>query len=372
MIGWGQLLLLVLVSRMAAVYSFPGSGMAGNGDFLLWEQLLGMVISLLLQAVLLLPSVRMRLQSSGEPGLRTEAQEKKGFSLFVFLADLLPLLALLFLAGQTAVDFADFLSVAFSPRTIPWLAALLLLAAGAYGAFLGIQGIARAGVLVFGAAVVGWLLLILAAFGKPFFWENALEAVRLREVTAGRSDNWSRVLQAAWQDFSHSGEILAAVVLYDRVRATKGGNFRTGLYGGLAARLVFLAFTASLTASVLGPYANMTAYPLHTLSAYLKLGVLERMDGVFLLLWGTSMTVRAGFLIFSAAVLLKGMIPAIRMESWISGVLSFLVSLGMIYGGKYLSMRQIEWPNWILPTVFAVSLLIFPLFQILQRRIKKE
>lgn len=329
MIGYGQLLMLFLLGRMFTLMTaVPFTRLEAGGPWMA-----GILLSTALQGLLLFPVILWARQHPGRSLFAPFEKNGKG-NLLLSLTGFV--LLLLLLAGRMA-DFSIYLKTTFSPGAGPLLTAVVLALVCGYGAYLGIQGIARAStvVLALGAAAVVFLAVI------------SIPKASLSRFAGAYGFHTPAVLQAALEDFSRSGEWLAAGVLLCRLRDPSA--VRKGGFGSLAGRLVLTEGVGLLLCVVLGGYAVASVsgvqYPFFALGQYLHPGDFMRLDGLYIMLWSLTAVLHISLLLWAASFLLEQLLQrpirrifwnTPRRKKWARLVCPVLTALG----GAGLSLLQ--------------------------------
>lgn len=297
-IGWGQLLLLLLMCRVFTLMTF-----SQHTDDVLTVRMTAAVISTAIQAVLLIPAVLLRDSV-------TRAAMGKSRAAGIFAA-FLYLLFFLFYTLNGVMRFRGFLSDRFFRDTggILWLA--ILLAVCAYCARLGTEALGRSGVLLFWLFAAALVIMTISSAGD-FDMTNLVFGEPV-------SDS---LFTAVLEDLSRNGEICAAVFLAGHVRS----RLRCGVYGLLASKLILIEAVILLITAVLGDFAAYTDYPFLTVGTFNGMGgggFIQRGDAFYLIVWTVTAVVNVSLFLHISAGLIEEMFPKFRFGVSVSAVIVF-------------------------------------------------
>ena len=143
-----------------------------------------------------------------------------------------------------------------------------VVAVAAYGAWRGLETIARAGACLCVLVLAGTALLFGTAAGR-FQWENLQP---LGDAPA---------LRGAAVFLSRTSLFAEMAVLLPYVRGRRGLGFALWSLG----TTVFVAALTLLLAGCLGPYAATQDFPVYTLASLSEVASLQRLEPVFAVLW---------------------------------------------------------------------------------------
>lgn len=299
-IGWGQLLLLLLMCRVFTLMTFSQH----TGDTLT-VRMTAAVISTAIQAVLLIPAVLLRDSV-------TRAAMGRSRAAGVFAA-VLYLLFFLFYTLGGVMRFRGFLSDRFFRDSggILWLA--VLLAVCAYCARLGTEALGRSGVLLFWLFAAALVIMTISSAGD-FDMTNLIFGEPV-------SDS---LFPAVAEDLSRNGEICAAVLLAGHVRS----GLRCGVYGLLASKLILIEAVILLITAVLGDFAMYTDYPFLTVGTFNGMdgGFIQRGDALYLIVWTVTAVVNVSLFLHISAELIEDIFPKFRFGASVSAAVVFLAA----------------------------------------------
>ncbi len=300
-IGWGQLLMLLFMCRVFTLMTFVPLIAEGRS---LTVQLEAAAVSVLIQAVLLIPAIALR-------GGVTEAaiKENKAFGI---TAAALYFIFFLFYSVNSLLHFQNFLSSGFFPtaEASVWIGILLIVCV--YCGCLGIEALGRSAVILFWLFIISLAVMTVSAAGN-------FDAAHL-SFGIKYSDE---LFPAVMDDLSRSGEICAAVFLAKNVSK----DLRRGIYGLLGAKLLLTAAVSVLIAAVLGDYAQYTDYPFLTVGAFGETGSLQRGDSLYLIVWTITAVINIALFLHILSGLMGEVFPRLKYRTLISAAAAFIVSL---------------------------------------------
>lgn len=193
----------------------------------------------------------------------------------------------LVIAALTAGSVARFLSRAFYGGSYGLLAVVLLLAAAAVAAWLGLEATARMGALLLAAALAGLGLLLAGSVGQG----------HLAYLPAPYADLPGTARLLAYSCFTNWELLLLPLLTPHCTKPMKKRAIAVwlGLCGGIQAALAVLAM------AVLGYYGAGQSWPVYALARCARLALAERMDALLMGVW-----VLLGFLRCTVALWLAG------------------------------------------------------------------
>lgn len=271
-ISAGQFAVILLVSRLVASMAFaPGTTQLTSGsDFF---------VSILMNAVglivLFLPTwwFNRHTHASGTLEYSYILFGKGGIGIA-----LLYMVFSLYILVVNAVQFIHFVSTSLSPDMPVWILCILVIAAGFWSTFYGLEAIGRGASVI---AVVVVLSVLIAAISlipefkwlyfPPLFYNG------VKPVMVGFLEEIPRTVEMA---------VIGILLPYIKGSATKSFFIWNGV---LCA--VMLIIQATIV-GVLGDFGGMVAFPYHTVITAAKTAVLERLDVVTTSVWVAALFVK--------------------------------------------------------------------------------
>ncbi len=181
-----------------------------------------------------------------------------------------------------------FLLDTVNPEFSAALAVAAVLAAALYGAFRGIETVARCAVCVFAVLLLGTALVAgITAFRfdpenlEPVFANGLSQTARGTALFLARTSIFADMA------------VLLPMVRGRKVKGFLGWAGGTALFGGI----FFL-----LLAGCLGPYASTQNFPVFTLSSITEVRSMQRLDAVFVGVWMMGLTVRTACDVYACRV----------------------------------------------------------------------
>lgn len=274
-ISWGQLMLLLFLTRLmhTMIYRFD--------DFTSGTPImLGLLVTTAVEAVVALPVV-LYYSSATQSPIRELAGEKSKWLGILYSA------YFAVIAGGTLALFAEFLHKEFTDTVSPVAAVILLAAVAAYCGILGIEGIARAGTVVFWLFAALFLLMASVNEGQ-FEWLN------IRPLVAGDGQIfWKYIVES----LSSAWWVPMLCILGEHLHR---GVWKAA-YGFLAMKTVIVEVLLLLVTLVLWRYIGVLGYPIFALGAYAKSDFIQRFDAINMLVWAINCTLVVSVYVFIAA-----------------------------------------------------------------------
>lgn len=242
----------------------------------------GAVLSCALQAILLVPVCM--ISSNAKPAPKAYRAVCAVFYLYLSVRTLTRLLAVL-----------EGIRVPVSSRP---LALCLLLLVCLYGAVVGLRALSRAGILLLGATIIAFVVLLVGAV--PDFSSA--------ELIAAGTDG---LLSAAWQDLCNSGGFVLCAALLMRQR-----HRTRAVYAALLAQLAAAAAVTILAIGVLGRLISVADHPFFMLCAFSQPFSVQRSDALFLLLYTALGAFAAAYPLSLAVEVCRVLFPRCKGAAW--------------------------------------------------------
>ena len=332
-----QLVAALSASQVFTLFTYVPSRQSVPGQVTL------LAIPLSAAACWLLAAPLLRMRRTCGPDLLAECG-RLGRPFAGAAALLLGLFCLLQAAGGCA-HFAFFMTSSVYQTASRWLFICVLLAVGGYAASLGAEAVFRAGSLLF-AFLLAVVVLMLAAL---------LPELHLRQLYNPLAQGWEPLARSTVRSAAQNAELVLLALLLPRCGPGRDGWRLAGLLGVTA--LFYELFTFA-TLTVLGDYARLRLFPLHTLATVAEASVLGRMDLLHIVLWSAVGFLRVTLYLYGAAVCLRrlaGRLPlgaavavcvlgagacalAIPRGVWDAGSPAALVALALLVAGLPLAV----------------------------------
>lgn len=312
-ISWGQFMALILLGR---IFTLMTCVPFMSEDYSAMTQMGAIAISTAIQAAMILPLLWLSKKYPEEDFFAII--RKKSISICIIVSSIYYLYAIL-TCIKAISHFMRFAETVFFPTVNPVIPALCFLAVCAYGAWLGVEAIARTASTVLFFFVAMAVIMCIALVGEA-------ELFRLypEEIINGQS-----LLTAVLDDFGRNGEILLAVFLLPNIR----GGLRKGFFGGLAGKVIILEVITVLIITALGGYVKTADFPLFSLGSYARTNASWRFDAVYLIVWTMTAAVYTGIFLAAAGKILRRTAVS-KTAHLISGAAVFLGCLVILLGGN--------------------------------------
>lgn len=350
-IGSGQFFCLLYVSHVLhIVMTTPGHQTAQGMEQLLWSVPLSAVGTVLLS----LPFWWMYHRYPGLGiGELSRALLGKGVAVVV-LAGYGGLF--LYHGAVSLVQYQIFVMDTMLPQVSVILLTTAVLATACYGAWMGIEALARAAGFFFVTILLSLLVIFYALFPKVS-WEH-FSPLRLQE---GR-----RIVETAGATLSWMVEIGTMAVIFPYVRGKVGRNL---IFWSVGEGLT-LALTAFLTVGVLGEYVSTQLFPFYAVASMAEIGSLRRQDALFVGIWTTGLYARTALLLVALSLCVRSL-GGEKAGRW-----ALLAGGGLLWVGSLLLLRfpqviQILSQRHIVGLAAVLLFLLVPLALLLFSLIKK-
>ena len=260
-ISAAQFFAVQFLIRVTMTIALDPSAIAGENPL---NTLLSYGLAMVLGAGLAVPVWLLHRQ----PGVAFGEQARQALGP---LGRVVGLFYILYFVAANALSLGAFLEL-LEERLHPEFPLVLILAAvvavAAYGAWRGLETIARTGACLCVLVLAGTALLFGTAAGR-FQWENLQP---LGDAPA---------LRGAAVFLSRTSLFAEMAVLLPYVRGRRGLGFALWSLG----TTVFVAALTLLLAGCLGPYAATQDFPVYTLASLSEVASLQRLEPVFAVLW---------------------------------------------------------------------------------------
>lgn len=338
-ISWGQLMLLLFLSRIMHTMIFRFSDFTSGTPIML-----GLVVTTVIEAVIALPAVLYYRNASQSPVRELAGKNSKwlGFLYSAYFT---------VIAGGTLALFAEFLRREFADTVSPVVAIVLLAAVAAYCGILGIEGIARAGTVIFWMFVALFFLMASVSEGH-FEWLN------IRPLIPG---DGKTLISYAVESLSSAWWIPMLCILGEHMRR---GAWKAA-YGFLALKLAIIELLLLLVTLVLWRYVGILGYPIFALGAYAKSDFIQRFDAINMLIWALNCALVVAVYIFISAK------PSGKTKS-ASVFFAALASAFAVYEYKRGIRYDEAWFMWFKFTGIVLLGIAIPTAALILRTVRKK
>ncbi len=277
-IGWGQLGIVLTLSRIfSEAANFPSDDINYG-----MQRFTVILLSYLLLGAALIPAFIM-------------AKKYPAFSLSEKWAGGVVIIYLILAAVSTSTRLQFYASSTIFDAAPPWLLIIFVAIVCLYGIFKGTTAVLRTGVIVAAGFVV---LLITVVIGIS-------DDITLSYLYPAFIDNprslWGDVLA----EFSKNAEGVFFISLCSQVREKAVKS----LLISIPASLLVMLFMTFLYNTVLGEYLDVTNFPFYALASLSDISVLQRLDGIDVVVWIMSAVIKlslAMLSVFNVAISVSG------------------------------------------------------------------
>ena len=284
-----QFFVMMFVSH-AALSLFTGSRSLGGGNLL--EGIFSCGLAQLVGGAVMWPILLLQRRCPGLPLPQAAEQALGKWGKLVSAAYLLYLAAA---NGAFLGLFQIFLQDTVNPEFSASVTIVLLLLTAAYGAWRGIECVARCAGVVF--------VLFLLGTGLVFCITAArFESENLRPVFY---DGWGQTLYGAAAFLARTSVYADMAVLLPFAKGVRARHF----WGWALGCWGFIAVLLLLLAGCLGPYADTQNFPV---SAITEVRSMQRLDAVFIGVWIMALIVRMGSAMAAGRACFAGIFPKSR------------------------------------------------------------
>ena len=268
-IGWGQLGIVLTLSRIfSEAANFPSDDINYG-----MQRFTVIVLSYLLLIVVLIP-VFLLVRREGAVFSLSDKWAAGIVILYLILAAVSTCTRLQFYASSTIFDAAP-----------PWLIIISVAAVCLYGIFKGLPAVLRTGVIV-GAGFLVLLLTVIIGISDD---------ITLSYLYPALIDDPYSLTADVLSEFSKNAEgvLFAVLCLQVRQKAIKS------LFISIPLSLFAMLLMTFLYNTVLGEYLDVTNFPFYALSSLSDISVLQRLDGIDVVMWIMSAVIKVSLLMLS-------------------------------------------------------------------------
>lgn len=276
-IGWGQLGIVLIISRIfAEAANFPSDDINYG-----MQRFTVIILSYLLLALMFIPLFFIA-RKEGDKALSLSKNKLFAVVLtaYLLLAAISTMTRLQFYAASTIFNAAP-----------PWLIIIFVSAVCLYGLLKGVSAVARTGVIVGG----GFLLLLITIILGVF------KDIRPEYLYPAVSDNSQSLMGDILSELSKNAEAAVFAALFTTVRR----DSIKGLFLYIPVSLVTLVFMTFLYNTVLGEYLDTTNFPFYTLSSLSDITVFQRLDGIDVVVWLMTAIIKLSLIINGIFVIIR-------------------------------------------------------------------
>lgn len=262
-ISVSQAVILLVCCRIFRIMTFnPFEDTSGT------VAMLAVLISAVVECILIIPVIVLTKRGNGA-NICEQAYERSHF----LGAAVSVLYGLFFLLSgvRTARYFSLFIHEAFPGIKGKAVIAFLLILIAMYGAYLGIESLGRSSVFVFVTFLIMFVLMIVTT-SKRFDLLN----FSMTQLLSGGT-----VLKTAVREAGMNTELIMLTLLVTDIK----GSIKKTAYVYIGTKAVLVLIIMFICTAILGNYLSLVKLPFFAVGAYSKTRLIERYDGLYLVIW---------------------------------------------------------------------------------------
>lgn len=337
-IGWGQLLILLLLGRIFTIMTYTP---IISSTISIGTQMIAILISTFLQAIFVIPILCI---SAKYPNIGIIQLIKNNNNKIGFLVGIFYLMFIVILGAISISHFCNFMGEVVFPTTNKYIFAVSILAVAVYGAFLGIQGISRVGVIVFVFFLVMTAFVVIASFSE----------IQLLAFMPNFRVSSAEIFSIVIEDLSRSGELILAVLLLPFVNFKR----KTSIFGYLAGKIIILDVILFLIITILGEFSTRVTYPFFALASYSELAIINRMDAFYMVLWCLTSVIKLSVIVFVGGEILKTISKKVKYCNLFVGTAIILMSMLFLTTKFQPPINNIVFASIIILLLFLIPIAI--------------
>ncbi len=240
----------------------------------------------------------------------------------------------------------------YPAQTTMFLGAMALIVA-CYGAYKGIETIARSGTIVFAGFVFCMILLIC---GTAY-------SICIENYEVLLHNGYNDTVRNTVIIFAKSSFLPQAFILLRFLNKKPSKAF----FIWQIISLVAIVLSLSLIMYALGRFAKIQMYPFYTLSSVATLAPIQSMDIIFSYMWLSVICIRLALSLFLSSECLKDFAPK-KIRKYMPIALVPIIFLGTFVGIKYNFFEVLVYVNMYLPIVIIILGFIIPLINVIKEK----
>ncbi len=262
-ISWGQMTVLLIITRISAEMIIPGE-LTRYGSDRFWSLLAAKLAVLMLFLPLIFLTVRFKGDNFLLPAIR-RSKILGGALAVIFVV------ALAASTVETLVNLQLYVSDVIFDSMLFITGAAAVAAAAFYGALKGFSAISRSS--IFALTLFAVLIVLITVTS----WENM--DVTFLYPSFIRDGNY--FMKSFFSEISSCSEILVFAVFCKNIRSKPNRS----VFFYLGAVLIILEGLNLLYNIILGPYLSALEYPLYYISSLSDIVIFQRLDGIDAVVW---------------------------------------------------------------------------------------
>ena len=311
MISAGQLFCLLFVNRMVVNITYSPF-MAATGEML--DHALSAVLAMVFTLVMIVPVYLLYLR---RPACSLMDNVWELFGKFLgILFTVIYCAYFLFICSYTLSVYNTFMTSVMSPVFSSLLMSAAVLIAGCYGAFRGIEALARAsGIIII--IILGCVVFLVSAL---------LPQIDSLNYTPLLYEGTEKMLNGAKQMISRT----VCIPFIGMLLPITKGKLKTSLATWIASIYLVMIILIVVTVGALGDFVKTQIFPIYSAASTAELGIFKRVDILFLAVWTTGLFIKISLSLYVFSLCIKRALgeKAARI-SILAG--AFLVFLGTLW-----------------------------------------
>ena len=351
-ISVGQMFAMLFVSRMVVTMTY-GTLLIGDSD--IWDHLISAIISLALTFLFVLPIYAL-YSLDEKMNVFDNSRDLMGKFGYAFI--LIYVLYFLIITLHTLSIFESFVSNAVNPPiSIPLLSIFLLFSA-CYGAYKGLEAIARTATFIIVATVISLIFLVASLF-------SSIETINFKPLMY---EGYDSVMEGTLYMVSQSSCLAAMGILLPTAKGNKKSGlilWNLGVYGSFAVMIAMVIGT-------MGDFASTQLFPVYTAASIGKFGSLQHLDSLYLGIWMAGIFLKTSlFLLLASEGIQKIWGENIRKKFIL--ILSGLFAVSMIFIGNFSFLKSKAITEFLF-FFLILNVVVIPVTLILlkKRKLNKE
>ncbi len=250
--------------------------------------------------------------------------------------------------------FDLFVTDLMNPKISAVALSLGVMAASIYGAYKGIEALARTSGLVFIAILAAGVFLVCALFAQ----------IDPMNFTPMFYNGYQGIVDGVLLMLARNSCIPAMAVL---LPMTQKGNVKKGIFWWCFGVYATTALIIFLVTGVMGDYVRTQPFPVYTATSVAEIGIFQRMDAVFLGVWTAGIFIKSALFIYLVSLCIKKIWGerAGRISVIVTGTVVLLITFGIIASQ---TVMEILFNNYILLLLTVLTGVILPLFLLLKKK----
>lgn len=309
---WQFVLLLYICRMFSAMTYTPAMGVGSGGVSIL----IAWVISLAVGILVLLPALWLRSMDQGKNAVMLSMDVWKRAGVLVAL---LYCAFTIMTAVSTFAHFEFFMTNAVFPQSSTLFFVITMWIACVYAACMGLESIARTGVIIFAGFLISFAFIAFASLSQ-------VDMLNLKLPLEGLG---KEIGFSVYEQFSRNAEFVVVLLLLPHIK----GNLKKGIIALSCMITVTAEIIAFLILTVLGDYSATQTIPYYTLSSVAEFSIFQRLDALHMTIWVAIALVKIALYLFLSMECIRMLLPEQRKKWGTIGcsILLFFLILPFCY-----------------------------------------